>query len=151
MVHKPPLEMPKANPKRNNVIRICLRSKLFGVVRYIAGAVDTQQVHEVFGQITHYRAQKLHDIVSTLDTISKALWLSVFKQDILETPRLTNCSFANRFTYQLLTGDWASIDFEQRLLFDNAARSGQAHSNTNNRSPKLWLSTEHDLGDLIKT
>ena len=148
IVQKLSQEMAKASPKRNKVIRICLRSQLSGVVRYIVGAVDTLQVHEVFGQITHYRAQKLH--VSTLDTISKALWLAVFKDDIVDTPRLKNCSFSNRFTYQLLTGDWASIDFEQRLLFDvNAARSGQTYNNTNNRSPKLWLLTEHDLGDLM--
>lgn len=63
---------------------------------------------------------------------------------IADTPRLKNCSFANKFTYQLITGDWAAIDFEQRLLFRllfdvNAARSGQAYSSTHNlnRSQKL--------------
>ena len=117
------------------------------MVRYIAGAVDTLQVHEVFGQITHYRAQKLH--VFTLDAISKTLWLSVFKAGIYETRQLKNGTFANKFTYQLLTGEWTSIDFEQRLLFDNAARSGQSYSSTNNRPPKLWLSMEHDIGDLM--
>ena len=84
VVHKLSQEISKANPKRNNAgIRICLRSKLSGVVHYIAGAVDMLQVHEVFGHIMHYRAKKLH--VSTLDTILKVLWRSVFKQDNLES------------------------------------------------------------------
>ena len=105
-------EMARSKPRHNVVIKTCLRSQLSGAVRYIAGVVDTLQlqVHEVFGQITHYRAQNLH--VSTLDAISKALWLSVFKAAIQEYPRLKNGTFANKVTYQLLTGEWISIDFE---------------------------------------
>ena len=118
-------ELKRARPRRTTIIKTCLRSQLSGVVRYITGAVDTLQVSDIFGKITHYRAPKLH--VSSLDAISKALWLSVFKQDVRDTPRLKDCSFNNKFTYQLLTGDWSSIDFEQRLLFD---AEGEEFENT---------------------
>jgi hypothetical protein len=141
-------ELARARPRRTTVIKICLRSQLSGVVRYITGAVDTLQVNTIFGQITHYRASKLH--VTSLDAISKALWLSVFRQDVKNTPRLKDCSFNNKFTYQLLTGDWSAIDFEQRLLFDvNAARSGQSYSSSHNRPSRLWFAQEHDIGDLL--
>ena len=74
----------------------------------------------------------------------------MFKQNIKDTPRLKDCTFGNKFTYQLLTGDWSSIDFEQRLLFDvNAARAGQAYSNAHNRASKIWFAQEHDIGDLL--
>ena len=140
--------MARPKPRRNTVIRICLRSQLSGVVRYITGAVDTLLVNDVFGQITHYRAPKLH--VSSLDAFSKTLWLSVFKQDIKDTSRLKNGTFGNKFTYRLLTGDWSSIDFEQRLLFDiNAARAGQACNNAYNSPSKLWFALEHAIGDLL--
>ena len=86
VVTKLTLELGRSKPRRNVVIKLCLRSRLSGVVRYITGALDTLHVHDMFGQITHHRAQKLH--ASTLDPISKALWLSVFKTDIAETPRL---------------------------------------------------------------
>ena len=77
------------------------------MVRYITGAIDTLHVNDIFTQITHYRVPKLH--VTSRDAVSKALWLSVFRQDIKNTPRLKDFSFNNKFTYQLLTGDWSSI------------------------------------------
>ena len=117
----------------------------------ITGAVDTLQVNDIFGRITHYRAPKLH--VTSRDAIPQALWLSVFRQDAKDTPRarLKDCSFNNKFTYQLLTGDWSSIDFEQRLLFDdNAARAaGRSYNSSHNRSSKLWFAQEHGIGDLL--
>ena len=67
-------ETARPKPRRSTVSRICFRSHLSGVVRYITGAVDTLQVNDIFGQIAHYRAPKLH--VTSLDAVSKALWLS---------------------------------------------------------------------------
>ena len=141
-------ELARARPRRTKIIKICLRSQLSGVVRYITGAVDTLQVNDIFGRITHYRVPKLH--VSSLDALSKALWLTVFRQDVGDTPRLKDCTFDNKFTYQLLTGDWSAIDFEQRLLFDvNSARSGQSYNSSYNRPSRLWFAEEHDIGDLL--
>ena len=74
----------------------------------------------------------------------------MFRQDVGDTPRLKDCTFDNKFTCQLLTGDWSAIDFEQRLLFDvNSARSGQSYSSSYNRPSRLWFAEEHDIGDLL--
>ena len=96
MVQQLAAELARARPRRTTVVKMCLRSQLSGVVRYITGAVDTLQVNDIFGRITHYRAPKLH--VTSLDAISKALWLTVFRQDVKDTPRLKDCSFNNKFT-----------------------------------------------------
>ena len=72
------------------------------------------------------------------------------RHDVKGTPRLKDCSFNNKFTYQLLTGDWSSIDVKQRLLFDvNAARAGQSYCSSHTRPSKLRVSQEHDIGDLL--
>ena len=83
-------ELANPKPRRNTVIKMCLRSQLSGVVKYITGAVDTLQVNDIFGQITHYSAPKLH--VTSLDAVSNALWLLVLRQDIKDAPRLKDCS-----------------------------------------------------------
>ena len=124
-------ELARARPRRTTVIKMCLHSQLSGVVRYIAGAVDTLQVNDSFGRITHYRVPKLH--VTSLDAISKALWLTVFRQDVKDTPQL-----------------WSTTDFEQRLLCNvNAARSGRSYSSSHNRPSRLCLTQGHDISDLL--
>ena len=81
--------------RRSQVLSICLKSKLAGVVRYIAGALDTLEVAHVFASLTHLRIRKLAE--DSLVPLGEHLWAAVFAEEIAENDPVGNASFSPTF------------------------------------------------------
>ena len=137
--------------RRGEILGICLKSRLSGVVRYITGALETLEVADVFASLTHLRIRKL--TADSLAPLCEHLWTTVFAQDILKNDLVGNASFHPSFIKDVFSMKWDSIDWEQRLVHDlDLARAEKQYDGSKSR-PKAqcaqWRMAELGLVDLM--
>ena len=134
--------------RRGEILGICLKSRLSGVVRYITGVLDTLEVADVFASLTHLRIRKL--TVDSLAPLCEHLWTAVFSQEIMQNDLVGNASFHPSFIKDIFSMKWDSIDWEQRLVHDlDLARAGEQYDGSKSRPKAQWFMSEAGLIDLM--
>ena len=134
--------------RRGEILGVCLKSRLSGVVRYITGILEALEVADVFASLTHLRIRKL--TADSLAPLCEHLWTTVFAQDILKNDLVGNASFHPSFIKDVFSMKWDSIDWEQRLVHDlDLARAGVQYDGSKSRPKAQWFMAESGLIDLM--
>ena len=144
-------ELREPEPDRLTILRIGGRCRISSVYKLIFGLLLNLDFGDMYTPVmsllSGLRVSKLK--VSKCRCISRYLWKAVFGHLFAEYPQMEDERFSDAFSFAWISGNWAGIDFEQRLVLDaNTARLGPISNRDHNRPKAAWYNDDNLLREL---
>jgi hypothetical protein len=138
---------------RSTLFKMVFESQISSVVRFFTGILSSLDLHPIFARLSSLRLSKFKRDATSLAPLGRYFGECVVESVRVVLPsshhRLDAFTLHHTVVYNLLTGSWHLIDFEQVLVLDVAlVRAGQKpRSESRNRA--LWFVDEALLTDLV--